>query len=474
MSVLDEILAGVAADLEERMAQILARRPQGSRPIGRPRPSTRCRRSAPTASRSSPRSSGAARARARWPPSRIPPHLAADYAAGGAAAISVLTEQRRFGGTLDDLRAVRAHVDVPVLRKDFITTSYQLWEARAAGADMALLIVAALEQNALESLIERSRSIGLTPLVEVHDEDEVERAAEADADLIGVNARNLKTLEVDREHVRAAVPAHPGRRRPGRRVRRPRSARRDRVRQGRRQRRAGRRDARPRRRSPRRPWPTSWPPARTRRCCTAGDRLPLEAPAPSCSHRRRLKAHRLTTTTSPTPPATSAASAAASCPRRSSPRWTSSTAAWTEAKADPAFMAELDRMLREYASVPSPLYDATRFSAAAGARILLKREDLNHTGAHKIRNVLGQALLAKRIGKPRAIAETGAGPARRRRRHGLRLPRPRVHRLHGRGRHRAPGAQRRPDADARRRGRARSRPAAAPSRTRSTRRCATG
>jgi tryptophan synthase beta chain len=83
--------------------------------------------------------------------------------------------------------------------------------------------------------------------------------------------------------------------------------------------------------------------------------------------------------------------------------------AWTDAKADPVFMAELDRMLREYANIPSPLYEAHRFSEVAGARILLKREDLNHTGAHKIRNVIGQALLAKRIGKPRAIAETGAG-----------------------------------------------------------------
>lgn len=83
--------------------------------------------------------------------------------------------------------------------------------------------------------------------------------------------------------------------------------------------------------------------------------------------------------------------------------------AWESAKADRVFMAELDRMLREYAGIPSLLYDATRFSEVAGARILLKREDLNHTGAHKIRNVLGQALLAKRIGKPRAIAETGAG-----------------------------------------------------------------
>src|SRR5688500_7348420 len=83
--------------------------------------------------------------------------------------------------------------------------------------------------------------------------------------------------------------------------------------------------------------------------------------------------------------------------------------AWTEAKADPVFMAELDRMLREYAGVPSLLYDATRFSEAAGARILLKREDLNHTGAHTIPNVRGQALLAQRIGKPRPLAATGAG-----------------------------------------------------------------
>jgi tryptophan synthase beta chain len=85
------------------------------------------------------------------------------------------------------------------------------------------------------------------------------------------------------------------------------------------------------------------------------------------------------------------------------------TEVWTEAMADPEFTGEFQRMLREYANVPSPLYDATRLSARAGARILLKREDLNHTGAHKIRNVLGQALLAKRMGKTRLIAETGAG-----------------------------------------------------------------
>jgi indole-3-glycerol phosphate synthase len=138
-----------------------------------------------------------------------PAALAADYEAGGAAAISVLTEGRRFGGSLDDLRAVRGRVDVPVLRKDFIVTSYQLWEARAAGADMALLIVAALDDNALEGLVERAGSIGLTALVEVHDEDEVERALAAGAQVIGVNNRDLHTLEVDRDTFARLAPRIP-------------------------------------------------------------------------------------------------------------------------------------------------------------------------------------------------------------------------------------------------------------------------
>ena len=126
-----------------------------------------------------------------------PAVLATEYAAGGAAAISVLTEQRRFGGSLDDLRAVRAAVDVPVLRKDFIVTTYQLVEGRAAGADLALLIVAALDDDTLRRLHDEARELGLTVLVEVHDEAETERAVELGAELIGVNARNLKTLEVD-------------------------------------------------------------------------------------------------------------------------------------------------------------------------------------------------------------------------------------------------------------------------------------
>jgi indole-3-glycerol phosphate synthase len=127
-----------------------------------------------------------------------PAGLATDYAAGGASVISVLTEQRRFGGSLQDLASVRAAVEIPVLRKDFVFSSYQLWEARAFGADMILLIVAALDQPTLVGLRERAESIGMTALVEVHDEAETERALEAGARIIGVNARNLKTLEVDR------------------------------------------------------------------------------------------------------------------------------------------------------------------------------------------------------------------------------------------------------------------------------------
>ncbi|MER7443045.1 indole-3-glycerol phosphate synthase TrpC [Micromonospora avicenniae] len=138
-----------------------------------------------------------------------PADLAGDYAAGGARAISVLTEGRWFGGSLDDLAAVRAAVQVPVLRKDFVISSYQVHEARAYGADMVLLIVAALEQNALVGLLERIESLGMTALVEVHDEEEADRAMEAGAQVIGVNARNLRTLEVDRSVFERIAPGLP-------------------------------------------------------------------------------------------------------------------------------------------------------------------------------------------------------------------------------------------------------------------------
>lgn len=140
-----------------------------------------------------------------------PAELAVEYAAGGAQVISVLTEGRWFGGSLEDLAAVRAAVQVPVLRKDFIISSYQVHEARAYGADVVLLIVAALEKNVLTGLLERIESLGMAALVEVHDEDEADIALEAGAKLIGINARNLKTLEVDRsvfERIAPGLPNH--------------------------------------------------------------------------------------------------------------------------------------------------------------------------------------------------------------------------------------------------------------------------
>lgn len=128
-----------------------------------------------------------------------PARQAALYEQGGASAISVLTEERRFGGSLADLEAVTSRVSLPVLRKDFIATPYQVFEARAAGADLALLIVAGLSQKVLRELYALILEVGMTPLVESHSADELEIALDLGADLIGVNARNLKTLELDRD-----------------------------------------------------------------------------------------------------------------------------------------------------------------------------------------------------------------------------------------------------------------------------------
>ena len=197
MSVLDDILDGVRTDLAarqretplERLKEIAARAPS-PKDVMAAFSGTEVAVIAEV-KRASP-SKGAMAAIAD------PAALAADYEAGGARIISVLTEQRRFGGSLDDLAAVREAVGVPVLRKDFIVSSYQLWEARAFGADLVLLIVAALEQIALVSLVERAVSIGLVPLVEVHTMTELDRAMDAGATVLGINARNLATLEVNR------------------------------------------------------------------------------------------------------------------------------------------------------------------------------------------------------------------------------------------------------------------------------------
>lgn len=138
-----------------------------------------------------------------------PAELASIYEAGGAAMVSVLTEELRFNGSLEDLASVRQTIDIPVLRKDFIVTPYQVHEARAYGADAVLLIVAALEQTALVSLVERVTSLGMTPLVETHSRLEVFRALDAGARVIGVNARNLKNFHVDNHLVEEIIDAIP-------------------------------------------------------------------------------------------------------------------------------------------------------------------------------------------------------------------------------------------------------------------------
>ena len=127
------------------------------------------------------------------------------YASAGAAAISVLTEPTFFDGSLADLVAVRAAVDVPVLRKDFIVTDYQVHEAAAIGADAVLLIVSALDTSELTRLLALARSLSLAALVEVHDEAEMRLAADIGADVIGVNSRNLRTLAVDMDVLDAAA-----------------------------------------------------------------------------------------------------------------------------------------------------------------------------------------------------------------------------------------------------------------------------
>lgn len=208
-SVLDEILAGVREDVEQRQRDLPLERVKEMAAAVPPALDAYAALRRPGVAviaevkRSSP-------SRGQLAEIPDPAELAIEYAAGGARCISVLTENRWFGGSLDDLASVRAAVSVPVLRKDFVVSSYQVHEARAHGADLVLLIVAALEQNALTGLLERIESLGMTALVEVHTEEEADRALEAGARVIGVNARNLRTLEVDREVFERIAPGLPG------------------------------------------------------------------------------------------------------------------------------------------------------------------------------------------------------------------------------------------------------------------------
>lgn len=138
-----------------------------------------------------------------------PAALAERYQSAGASVISVLTEERRFKGSLADLDAVRKRVDIPVLRKDFMVDEYQFFEARAHGADMVLLIVAGLSDSQLNEFAALTKELGMRALVEVHTHQELERALEINPELVGINSRNLKTLEVDQKAFAELLPEIP-------------------------------------------------------------------------------------------------------------------------------------------------------------------------------------------------------------------------------------------------------------------------
>ena len=318
-----------------------------------------------------------------------PAALAAEYERGGAAAISVLTEGRRFLGSLDDLDRVRAAVRIPVLRKDFITTPYQIWEARAHGADMVLLIVAALDDATLRELLDLTHELGMTALVETHTADEIERARQAGAAVIGINARNLKDLSVNVDNYRELAAALPQ----------------DVIKVAE----SG-----------------VFGPVELEDYARAGADAVLVGEGVATAERHALAVERLVEAGRRVKVSERRPLAEHNGPYfgRFGGRFvpealihalTELEQVYDEAKADPAFREEFDRLNRLYVGRPSPLTEVPRFAqrlnerVGINARVFLKREDLNHTGAHKINNALGQALLVKRMGKTRVIAETGAG-----------------------------------------------------------------
>ena len=206
MSVLDQIIAGVREDLETRRIS----RTQLSEQVAKaasPRDAVKYFRGEDISviaevKRSSPSKGVLA-------PISDPAALARIYQDNGASVVSVLTEARRFGGSLDDLDAVRKSVSIPILRKDFMVDEYQFLEARAHGADLVLLIVAALSQGQLSEFLALTHELGMKALVEVHTESELEVALAVSAQIIGVNSRNLKTLDVDRETFAQLLPKIP-------------------------------------------------------------------------------------------------------------------------------------------------------------------------------------------------------------------------------------------------------------------------
>ena len=209
MSVLDRIVEATRDEVERRRAAVSLAELEAAlrtRPEGRPFSEALTRPGISVIAEHKRRSPSAGQIRQGSSVEEI----ARAYERGGAAALSILTEPSHFGGSLEDLRAARAATELPVLRKDFIVDLYQVYESAAAGADAILLIVAALDVEFLGELLGEARALDLDVIVEVHDEDELEMALEVDADVLGLNNRDLSDFSVDIERtyeLLADVPA---------------------------------------------------------------------------------------------------------------------------------------------------------------------------------------------------------------------------------------------------------------------------
>ena len=321
-----------------------------------------------------------------------PAALAAQYAPH-AAAVSVLTEPDRFNGSFDDLAAVREVVDVPVLCKDFIVDEVQVLAARSLGADAVLLMLSVVPDDVYRELAELAHSLGMEVLTEVSTPQEMHRASALGAEVIGINNRDLRTLETDLARTEEMAPLAPagvvlvgesgvGAAEDVRRL----SGLVDALLVG--SSLSGAPD-----------------PAEAARQLATAVPLPQGEGASSSA----LDRDGQETGHHPRLPAFFGPYGGQFVPELLIPALDQLEDAFIDAQADPAFAAELETLMTRYLGRPTAVTELRNLPLEGNARILLKREDLVHGGAHKGNQVLGQALLAKRMGKRRIIAETGAG-----------------------------------------------------------------
>ena len=321
-----------------------------------------------------------------------PASLAAQYAPY-AAAVSVLTEPDRFNGSFDDLAAVREVVDVPVLCKDFIVDEVQVLAARSLGADAVLLMLSVVPDDVYRELAELAHSLGMEVLTEVSTPQEMHRASALGAEVIGINNRDLRTLETDLARTEEMAPLAPagvvlvgesgvGAAEDVRRL----SGLVDALLVG--SSLSGAPD-----------------PAEAARQLATAVPLPQGEGASSSA----LDRDGQETGHHPRLPAFFGPYGGQFVPELLIPALDQLEDAFIDAQADPAFSAELETLMTRYLGRPTAVTELRNLPLEGNARILLKREDLVHGGAHKGNQVLGQALLAKRMGKRRIIAETGAG-----------------------------------------------------------------